>query len=141
MNDDDLTKLTQARERVAPEHHHHDTLAREIEAWWGVTNGDEMVTGYGVEAVQDAHDKMQGFSPEHLDKIRNLGGYFRRLVSQNVPTGEAQLLGRTAPRMKREREAAETAREAEEQRLERQRYAADTPGTLEYRIKHGGNDD
>lgn len=138
MNDDDLNRLSKARERVVPEHHHHSTLAREIESWWGVTNGDEMVDRYGAEAVQLAHEKMQGFTPEQLDLVRNLGGYFRKLVAQSVPADGAQLLGRTAPHMKRKRDAEIAQSDGEARSLERRAVAAEIPGTLEHRIKYGG---
>ena len=140
MNDDDLDNLRQVRERVVPEHHHHDTLARAIEHWWGVTNGDEVLKRYGLEAVQAAHDKMQGFSPEQLDSIRNLGGYFRKLADDSQPTPDAKLLGRTAPHLKRKRAKQQQVSEAEQRSLERRETAANTPGTFEYRMKHGGND-
>jgi hypothetical protein len=137
MNDDDLSNLRQARERVVPEHHHHDTLARAIEHWWGVTDGDEVLKSYGLEAVQAAHDKMQGFSPEQLDSIRNLGGYFRRIAAKSQPASGAQLLGRTAPHMKRKRDAEQREATAEQRALERRAAAAEIPGTLEHRIKYG----
>ena len=138
MNDDELVKLKQAREQIDTEpHHHHETLAREIEAWWGVTNGDEMVHSYGDEAVKFAHEKMQGFTPEQLDSIRNLGGYFRRLCAQSIPAGGAKLLGRTAPHMKRKREAEKNEEDGYDQSLERRNAAAEIPGTLEHRIKYG----
>lgn len=140
MNDDDLELLSRVRERVAPEHHHQETLARTIESWWGVTDGDEMISSYGVEACQFAHEKMQGFEPETLDSISNLGGYFRHVAKTNIPGGGAKLLGRSAPHMKRKRDAEQQATAAEEAARERREFAANTPGTLEYRIRHGGND-
>ena len=142
MNDDELVKLKQARERVDTEpHHHHETLAREIEAWWGVTNGDEMVNSYGDEAVKFAHEKMQGFSPEQLDSIRNLGGYFRRLCAQNIPTSGAQPLERSVPHLKRKLEADKKVDEGYVESLERRNAAAEIPGTLEHRIKYGSTND
>ena len=140
MNDDEIKLLSHARKRLAPEHHHHNVLAREIESWWGVSNGDEMIDRYGAEAVQAAHDKMQGFTPEQLDMVRNLGGYFRKLAAQSVPTEGAQLLGRTAPHMKRKRDAEIAKTDAESRARERRDTAAEIPGTLEHRIKYGQDD-
>ena len=140
MSDDDLSKLALARASVAPEHHHNMTLARMIESWWGVTDGDAMIESYGIEAVEIAHEKMQGFSPEILDSIRNLGGYFRRLAKTNIPSSEAQLLGRTAPHMKRKRDAEIAKTDAESRARERRDTAAEIPGTLEHRIKYGQDD-
>ena len=138
MNDDDLVKLKQARQSIdTTSHHHHETLAREIEAWWGVTNGDEMVRSYGDEVVKATHEQMQGFTPEHLDSIRNLGGYFRRLCAQRGSASKAQLLGRTAPHMKRKRQAERQLDEGDERRDERRKAAEEIPGTLEHRIKYG----
>ena len=138
MNDDELVKLKQAREQIDTEpHHHHETLAREIEAWWGVTNGDEVVHKFGDVAVKQAHEKMQGFEPEHLDSIRNLGGYFRRLCAEKIPASGAQPLGRSAPHMKRKRDAENESEEGYDQSLERRNAAAEIPGTLEHRIKYG----
>lgn len=137
MNDVDLTRLKLARERVAPEHHHHDEIARAVEYWWGVSNGDAIIKAYGLKAVQDAHETMQGFSPDKLDSIRNLGGYFRRMCT-DTSKSTAVPLARTLPKLKADIASGIAEQEAVQRRTERRRIAENTPGTLEYRIKNGG---
>ena len=139
MSDVELDKLLRAREAIAPEKHQDISLANTSELWWGIADGEELIATYGREAVQAAHDAMLLKTEVEIASIRNLGGYFHRVVKNQ--TGTSEPLGRTMPQLARKIDDDAAQDDADARRLEKRRYAENTPGTLEYRMKHGDKND